>query len=766
MFLNYHSVELEKYIGKISSLTSFNLTKQRFDELQPSLNPIWIRHSLAGTQEAFDCLIRYGDLPLDGLSDIRDCLARLSKSIVLTSQELSMISNQWDVINKVLLYQKQIESLKKHLAELFDTLSLQRKTNQILKEHLLPSGQLNEMNIPVLKALADKIRERENEKQAQLKRFIQEHQEMLIDEIVTQRHDRLCLLVKKSYKHSIKGYLHGESASGQAVYLEPGFLVKLNNETAELQALYDDNVYKVLKELTDLVYPFQEQLSVNLETLTELDMLFTKARFMKLYEGIVSELVDENVISLNQARHPLIPTDKVVSNSYTLDSNRPVLLISGPNTGGKTVSLKVIGLFVLATYAGLPILCNEARIGRFSKVFIDIGDQQSIENSLSTFSSHLKTLSEILYLADRDSLVILDELGSGTDPKAGASLAMAILDHLTAVGAFTVATTHFSRLKEYAYSRENIRIAAMELNQADYSPTYRIIEGASGNSYALEIASKYNIEPSVLENAYRYVEQDTSDTDLLINKLNQERLLIETQRQELKQIQVDYEIKLRELNIAQNNIDIMRETVLNEAKAVANELVENALDTADQLLNELKNRELKPHEALVVKQQIKQLTKEIEPGKSNYVPKLGDYVKINSSGQVGIITSIRKQDLEIDINNVRIRTKSHQVSPSTPKAHKTTKKKENLSLNKGSQELSLNLVGLRVDEAMSLLGKYLDDCLLMHVNQVTIIHGVGTGALRKAVSDYLKQVSFVTDYRLGNGYEGGVGVTVVELRNS
>jgi len=765
MYLNYQSIELDKYIAKISESATFNLTIEAFSKLVPSTNPLWIKRELTATDEAFALLIRYGDLPMDGIADLREVIKRLEKQMTLSGIELFQITQQRDLIVKIQSYVMNCEYSVKVIDEYFSALTLQRKTNQVIKDKVLPSGQLNEQNIPVLRNLSMKIREMEIEKQQGLKKFITDHRDVLVDEIISQRHDRSCLLVKNTYKNSIRGYIHGESASGQAVYLEPGFLVKLNNESAELQAQYDLEVLKILRELSEAVLPYAGELRYNLETLVILDQLFTKARFMKRYEGINAVLSDNRVIDFKVARHPLISEKRVVSNSYYLSSDKPMLLISGPNTGGKTVSLKLLGLFTLATYTGLPILCENAEVGIFSNVFIDIGDQQSIENSLSTFSSHLKTLSTILHHADENSLVILDELGSGTDPKEGASFAMAILDHLQQRHAFTVATTHFARLKEYAYSHDSVKIAAMELDQTNLVPTYRVLEGASGNSYALEIASKFDILPEVIQKAHYYVAQDTSEVDVLINRLNQQRINLEQQQEELYEQLVEVERLKEQLTNQTLQLEEKKSEILAVAQQEAQLLVEETLEAATGIIEELKAKEaIKPHEALKAKQELSVLIPNTSIVRSSYQPKLGDYVQIKSSGQTGIVISIRKQEVVVDVNGIKMKTNPGQLISSTPVKIKSKKTQQSLNLTKGSMSLSINLVGLRVDEAIDMLSKYLDDCLMMHAHQITVIHGVGTGALRKAVSDYLKSVPFVSSSRLGNGYEGGVGVTVVELK--
>ncbi|MGL5540163.1 MAG: endonuclease MutS2, partial [Erysipelotrichaceae bacterium] len=620
-----------------------------------------------------------------------------------------------------------------------------------------------------LKAIRRDIHALERTLQNLSQSLMQKHSASLQEHITAIRNDRLCLLVKISDKNKVKGIIHGESASGQAAYVEPFEIIDSNNQLQTLR--YDEHVEieVILKKLTQRVGEKADLFLANLETLTLIDSLFARANYAKTRNGVVAKLnLQDKHLLIKKGRHPLIDPKKVVANNYELSHNTHVLLISGPNTGGKTVTLKTIGLFVLMTYAGFPILCEEASVPLYDRLFVDIGDDQSIQQSLSTFSAHLAKLANITAHCTPNSLILLDELGSGTDPNEGEALAMAILDYLRSLNSRVIATTHYAKLKTYATHYEDIMLSCVEFDLENLTPTYRFLMNVSGQSNAFDIALRYGLPSQIVQAAREFKEKNKTDSERSMETL--EKLIWENQT--LKQELVEESEALAKAMASAKNVEQKNQAemqrLLSEAQEKANALIEQAQEEAQQVIEELKaSAQAKPHELLQIKARLKEKTivEPLEPSVQKELA-VGDWVLFKKYQYYGEITNINGKRVTLVANGTKMQTTLDELQwAQRPANQKKKRSKGEISSRFNTAfSMELNLLGCRVDEALAMVDKYLDNALYAKVFEVRIIHGVGTGALRKAVQEYLKTSRLVEDYRYGMQGEGGLGATVVKLK--
>lgn len=561
------------------------------------------------------------------------------------------------------------------------------------------------------------------------------------------------------------GIQYGDSASGLATYVEPGCMIPYNNQLQSLRQKEQVEIERILRELTALVEEDADALLANMETLSILDEVFAKARYGKEMDGCIASINEEDILYLKDARHPLIAKDQVVKNTYRMVPPYKTLLITGPNTGGKTVSLKTMGLFVIMTMSGMPIPCSEATIPMYDKVFVDIGDQQSIEQSLSTFSGHISSLANIFKKATTKSLVILDELCSGTDPKEGENLAIASLEYFRQKGIYVIASTHYSKLKTYGKQHDDILLASVAFDMEKLQPTYQYKEGYTGQSNAFDIALRYGFIPSIIERAKELKGEDVTLEDQLLEKLDRQ-LMENEQLKEKLQVELAEANKAKEAWIVKQEQFMRQEDeLLNKAKEKANRIVEETQDEAKELIDELKQMsEYKMHETIALMKKIDDLSQMDE--EEEYVDEeinVGDTVRVVKTNYLAEVLSIDKKQVMVLCNGIRMKVSKDGLRKEHVK--KVKKEKSTVYVNKQkSFSIECNLIGMRVEEAMRELHKYLDDALLMNVSFVRIIHGHGTGALRKAVWDMLKKNKNIKSYRLGGPGEGGSGATVVVFR--
>ena len=621
----------------------------------------------------------------------------------------------------------------------------------------------------------------------QLNATVNSSSEMLRDNLVTMRNGRYCLPVKQEYKSSFQGMIHDQSATGSTFFIEPMAIVKLNNELAELAMKEQEEIEKILASISSLCAPEAEGLERNVILLAELDFIFAKAKLSKKMQGSEPDF-SENYIEIKKGRHPLIPRDRVVPIDVTLGQDYRLLIITGPNTGGKTVSLKTVGLFTLMGQAGLHIPAFDgSHLRVFEEVYADIGDEQSIEQSLSTFSSHMTNTISILKRANKNTLALFDELGAGTDPVEGAALAISILDNLLNRQVTAMATTHYSELKVYALSTEQVENASCEFDVESLQPTYRLLIGVPGKSNAFAISSKLGLPKEIIDKANSLVDEDARSFEDVVTGLEQTRKELEAEQQKAASYREEIERQKRKLEEKNERIDKAKDKILRRANEEANEILQNAKNIADESIRKynkwMEGGAIKDMERQrsSIREELRRTGEKLDSGKkkrrnTNAPDKLsiGDLVMVHSLGVKGTVSTLpnNKGKLfvqmgilrsEVDIKDLELlEEETLQIRKEKIRERSNTGKiKMSKSMNVSS---SINLIGKTVDEAIALLDKYLDDAYLARLHQVTIIHGVGTGALKNAVQTHCKKTNYIQSYRMGEFGEGGYGVTVVEFK--
>ena len=758
------TLELETIKSHINKYTTFELGRRIIAELTPSFNHLVLKQDLARTSEALRLVIKYGPLPFVGLRDITDIITIAQKDGVCTGIELLDVAAHAYCCKELNDFIKSVDGQYDEIGDLINALSYSVALSKEIERCISLNGEVVDNASAKLKSLKKQLNSCEVDIHTAVDKYIRANTNHLSDTISTMRNERYVVLVKNSDKGMIKGFIHGESASGQTVYMEPESLLHFNNQRLSLIDQIQDEIYRILFELSQMVKKQAESYLANLETLALLDSYNAKAVWAKLNNATVAEIGDRLI--LKGARHPLIDPKKVVMNTYRIIPPCNTLLITGPNTGGKTVSLKTIGLFVLMTYCGIAISCEEAEIPMFDQVFVDMGDNQSIIESLSTFSAHLKQLAYICDQATSKSLILLDELGGGTDPLEGECLAIAILDYLRNLNAMIVATTHYDRLKAYGKKHEDVMLASVQFDTEKLVPTYRYKEGLTGQSNSLDIADKFGLDQAIIAKAKELKDQGRSKEDVLIEELERSIIAHQQQEETLKS-EINSQKSLNErLSKEYEHLKNNEEKIMNEVKQQAVKYLEKVTEEADELLKEM--RKIKEdgqlHEGIALKKELSQLVEnEEETEELDQIFAVNDHVQIKNTNQSGEIESIDRKKAIVNANGIKITVpltnliKKEKQKPKKQKIAYRVNKPENLSFE-------LNLIGMRTNEAVSILEKYLDDCLLMNAPYIRIIHGFGTGALRKAVWANLKNNRFVEDIRLGMQQEGGSGATIVTLK--
>ena len=633
-----------------------------------------------------------------------------------------------------------------------------------------------------MKTTNDKIRE-------QLSVTVNSSGDMLRDNIVTMRNGRYCLPVKQEYKSAFQGMIHDQSSTGSTFFIEPMAIVKLNNDLAELAMKEQEEIERILASISSICAPETEGLERDVILLAELDFIFAKAKLSKKMQGS-EPIFDDNYIEIKKGRHPLIPRDRVVPIDVTLGKDYRLLIITGPNTGGKTVSLKTVGLFTLMGQAGLHIPAFDgSHLRVFHEVYADIGDEQSIEQSLSTFSSHMTNTVSILKHADKNTLALFDELGAGTDPVEGAALAISILDNLLQRNVTAMATTHYSELKIYALSTDHVENASCEFDVESLQPTYRLLIGVPGKSNAFAISSKLGISDKIIEKAKSLVDEDSKSFEDVVTGLESTRKELEQERAKAAAYREEIERQKKKLAEKNERIDKAKEKILRRANEEANEILQKAKDMADDSIRKYNkwmdggkgNVSDMERQRSAIREQLKKTGEKLATKQKGNRPKtapgklsIGDLVMVHSMGVKGTVMSLPNTKGKCFVQMGIMRSEVNADDLELLEEETLQNRKEQLRERSGAGKIkmmkslhvssSINLIGKTVDEAIALLDKYLDDAYLAKLHQITIIHGVGTGALRNAVQAHLKKSKYIKTYRMGEYGEGGYGVTVAEFK--
>ena len=778
------TIEYTKIIAMLIEEAESSLGKERAEALLPSSDFYEVERNLLETEEAESRIRLKGPISFRGIMDIRPYFPRLQLGASLSVFELYQVARMLESSKKVKEQGGEIEdSLRAYFEEIDSLEEIRRELSRSIEseERLFDdaSKELSDIRRKE-KGIEGKITE-------ELNRILNEKRSMLQEGVITLRNGRHVFPVKAEYKNAFHGIVHDESSTGVTLFMEPLSIVQLENNLSELFSLEKEEVEKILLSLSLKLSPNLPVLERNLELLSHLDFVFAKAKLGKKMDGVRPSLEKEKKLKLLDARHPLIPKDKVVPISIHIGEAFRLLVITGPNTGGKTVCLKTLGLLQLMGQAGLLIPAFQgSSITVFKEIYADIGDEQSIEQSLSTFSAHMTNTVKILSEADSDCLCLFDELGAGTDPTEGAALALGILHELYERGVTTLATTHYAEIKLYALSTEGVENAACEFDVESLRPTYRLLIGVPGKSNAFAIAKKLGLSEKIIEDARGRIGEEDLHFEDLISDLEDSKRLAERERLEIEQYKEEVERLKARARESTKGIEKGREKILNRAREEAAKILSDAKETADSIVKEIRKRENGGGSSLEVEQIRSKLKKKMEEtqafsGQSVKGPmqtislknlKLGDKVRLlNMHNVVGTVTELPDKNGMFTVSAGMLRTKvsAKEVEFIQHKEKEAPVRNQGKTAGLGRAKAmgispEINLIGKMTADALPELNKYLDDAFLAKLPQVRVVHGRGTGALRKMVHDCAKKNKHIESFRLGEYGEGSDGVTMIYFK--
>ncbi len=784
------TLEYDKIIEMLISHASSPLGKIRCEDLLPSDSIAEIEYKQEQTQDALTRLFQKGNISFGSVKDIRGSLKRLEIGSTLGISELLQICALLENTSRIKSYgrRERDNGEKDSLDDLFDALEPLPQLSGEIRRCILSEDEISDDASAGLKQIRRSMKITGEKVHTQLAGMVNgSARSYLQDAVITMRNGRYCVPVKAEYKSQVPGMIHDQSSTGSTLFIEPMAIVKLNNEIRDLELKEAAEIEKILAALSELTAQHREELQYDLENMVELDFIFARASLAMEQNATRPLFNTKGWINIRKGRHPLIDKQKVVPIDIHLGKDFHLLIVTGPNTGGKTVSLKTVGLLTLMGQAGLHIpALDRSELAVFSEVYADIGDEQSIEQSLSTFSSHMTNVVSFIEKADPHSLVLFDELGAGTDPTEGAALAIAILNHLQAQGIRTMATTHYSELKVYALSTPGVENASCEFNVETLRPTYRLLIGIPGKSNAFAISSKLGLPSYIIEEAKKQISAKDESFEDVISTLEENRITIEKERMEIAKYKEEIGALKEKLESKQEKLDQQKARILQEANEEAHAILREAKEYADQTMKNFhkfgkNNISVKEMEA--ERQRLRQKMTKVEKNISIKEPKttgtlkpsdlhLGDGVKVLSLNLKGTVSTLPDSKGFLFVQMGIMRSKIHisdlallkeEAVITAPHMQKTSSGKIRMSKS-SSIGIEINLLGKTVDEAIAELDKYLDDAYLAHMPSVRIVHGKGTGALRKGVHNYLRKVKYVSSFRLGEFGEGDAGVTIVEFK--
>lgn len=748
------------------------------------------------TKDALTRLFQFGSLSFSGVKNLNDSLKRLEIGGSLSAAELLSVCSLLEAAKRAKTYARAAsksasgdDAPEDSLTSFFAGIEPLTPLCDEIRRCILSEDEIADDASGALRSIRRSMHGMNDKIRAQMNHMINNSttRSYLQDSVITMRDGRYCLPVKAEAKSQIPGMVHDQSQSGSTLFIEPMAVVNLNNEYKELQIKEKKEIEAILAGLSSRVAEASAQIEADYRILTELDFIFAKAAYAQSYNGAAPLFNQEGRIHIKKGRHPLLDSKKVVPIDVRLGDDFNLLIVTGPNTGGKTVSLKTVGLLTLMGQAGLHIPASDrSELGIFNEVFADIGDEQSIEQSLSTFSSHMTNIIRILEKVDDRSLVLFDELCAGTDPTEGAALAISILSKLHLYGARTMATTHYSELKVFALSSPGVENACCEFNVETLSPTYRLLIGIPGKSNAFAISEKLGLSRDLISDAKSRISENEENFEDLLASLEQSRLTIEKEELEMNQYKAEIRTLKEKLEQKQEKLDASREKILSEANEKAYQILKEAKDLADETIrnfhkygtagvsvSQMEKERAKLRDKMSEKQ--KNLSIQKENASAAHKPpknlRIGDKVRVLSMNLTGTVHTLpnAKGDLSVQMGilNSQVNIKDlilleEETSPSGKQYKKTGAGKIQMSKS-ASISAEINLIGKTTDEAISLLDKYLDDAYLSHLPSVRIVHGKGTGALRNAVWNHLKRLKYVKSYHLGEFGEGDAGVTIAEF---
>ena len=789
-----HTLEYNKILDQLTEYAFSADAKSRCQKLRPITDRAQIEQLQQQTSDALSRLFKYGSLSFSGVTDIRDSLKRLEIGGALSAIELLRVCSLLESAKRAKAFarsQDDNDQPDDSLTSLFAGIEPLTPLYDEIRRCILSEDEIAYDASSTLHSIRRSMRGMNDKIRAQMNSMINNTttRSYLQDTVITMRDGRYCLPVKAEAKSLVPGMIHDQSSTGSTLFIEPMAVVNLNNEYKELQLREQEEIEVILAGLSNLTASYATQLLADYELLTELDFIFARAAFAQTYNGVAPLFNDDGRIHIRKGRHPLLDPKKVVPIDVRLGEDFRLLIVTGPNTGGKTVSLKTVGLLTLMGQSGLHIPASErSELGIFDEVFADIGDEQSIEQSLSTFSSHMVNIIRILEQVNDRSLVLFDELCAGTDPTEGAALAISILSKLHLYGARIMATTHYSELKVYALSTPGVENACCEFDVATLSPTYRLLIGIPGKSNAFAISEKLGLPTDLIADAKGRISKSEGDFEDLIADLEKSRSTIEREQLEINQYKAEIESLKEKLEQKQERLDSSRDKILREANEQAYNILKEAKDVADETIRNFNKygkagapvSEMEKERTKLRGKMDKAAQKMSEQKKASVpnhnVPKklrIGDSVKVISMNLKGTVHSLpnARGDLYVQMGILRSLVNINDLilleedaAPGTKKFQKTSAGKIKMSKS-ASVSTEINLIGKTTDEAIPLLDKYLDDAYLAHLPSVRIVHGKGTGALRNAVQAHLKRLKYVKSFHLGEFGEGDAGVTIAEFKD-
>lgn len=785
----YKALEYAKIIEMLKNEACSDITKAKIIKLKPSVEKKDVQELQAETSQAVGAIFAKGNIPLGNFYDLNDMLAFACKGGILSMGELLQVNYNLCIAGEVIRYfDDDIANVEK-IRAIAELLCAFPALESDIDRCIVSETEMADNASSELRTVRRNILRKNEHIRAKLAQIVanSENKTILQDSLVTMRHGRYVIPVKQEHKSKVSGIVHDQSQTGATLFVEPQVIVNLNNELSELKLAEEKEVRRILEMLTKSVVAQHRIITNNQELMVKLDFIFARARLGILMGAFTPQISDES-IELNKARHPLLETKNVVPIDITIDKFTKTLIITGPNTGGKTVTLKTLGLFCMMFQSGLQIPASEgSKLPIFRKIFADIGDEQSIEQSLSTFSSHMTNIVNIMKQADSSSLVLFDELGAGTDPQEGASLAIAILKEIMQKSATCVATTHYTELKKFAIETAGVQNASMEFDVETLSPTYRLIIGLPGKSNAFEISKKLGLSENIIDCAKNLLTSGQLEFENVLQSIQEDRKIAAIKREEAIMIGLSMKKKQAELEASKAKFEAKKEKLMEKAKAEALEIIRETEELRENVKAKLKDLDLMDNmvqrnaNLLESKRQLEQARgkyREKIAVPENYKPvtadmlRVGDLVKVLSLGQNGNILSLpdNKGELSVQIGNLKVNVTLKNImllSQSNKKEISKSQKTKYATLFKekaGNVSLSINVRGKLLEEALSQVDKYLDDAFIAKLETVTIIHGRGEGILRRGIHEMLAKNKHVKKFRDGHFNEGGNGVTVVSLK--
>ncbi|MZQ75430.1 MAG: endonuclease MutS2 [Peptoclostridium sp.] len=782
-------LEYNKIVGMLVDKTTSSLGARHAREIMPSSEMEEVLHMQRETSEAQSMILKSGNIPLGGIHDIEHLAKRAQLGSSLDPGQLLMVCDCLRAARRIKGF------IAKHSPEAYglmhmlaQELSVFRDIEEDIENSIVGENEIADTASHELKGIRRRIVQKNEDIRSKLHSIITSasYQKYLQDAIITIRGDRFVVPVKQEYKSSVQGIVHDQSSSGATLFIEPMSIVNMNNDLRELRLKEKEEIERILQALSNRVGEFADEIAANSHTLGRIDFIFAKGKLSTQMRGIEPEITTEKYIRIKNGRHPLIPGNVVVPINIWLGRDFDTLVITGPNTGGKTVTLKTVGLFCLMSQSGLHLPADfGTTMGVFEQVFADIGDEQSIEQSLSTFSSHMKNIVQILENVTSDSLVLFDELGAGTDPVEGAALAMAILDLLHGLHVRTIATTHYSELKQYALTKAGVENASVEFDVSTLSPTYRLLIGVPGKSNAFEISKRLGLEDYVIQKAKELIDAENIEFEDLLQEIEQKRQQAETDRLRTLSEKHEAERLKEEYRQKYESINRQKEKIISDAKREAQKILKSAKEDSEELVKKLREIEKAGYSKEMnrrieqVRGDIKKSMGKLQTGVDEIIiPKIakkeiktlkpGDEVRVITLSQNGNVLSCddRKKEalVQIGIMKMTLPYASLEMAVQETGGKGSTGAGRIMKRKAESIKTEIDLRGMNLEEAIYELDKYLDDAYISGLERVTIIHGVGTGVLKSGIKQMLKRHAHVKSSRDGEYGEGGMGVTVVTLK--